>query len=58
VRIGPVLLIVFVVMFLPNLFFEKKSISRFLGKRSGSRGWMVAIAGGSPHSYVIVGCGH
>jgi len=45
-RIGPVLLIVFVVMFLTNLFFENKSISRFLGKGSGFRGWMVAIAGG------------
>jgi uncharacterized membrane protein YraQ (UPF0718 family) len=45
-RIAPVLLIVFVVMFLTNLFFENKSISRFLGKGSGLRGWMVAMAGG------------
>jgi len=46
VRIVPILLVVFVVMFLANLFFENKSISRFLGKGSGFRGWMVAIAGG------------
>ena len=46
VRIGPVLLIVFLVMFLTNLFFENKSISRFLGKGSGFRGWIIAIAGG------------
>jgi uncharacterized membrane protein YraQ (UPF0718 family) len=45
-RIAPILLIVFLVMFLTNLFFENKSISRFLGKGSGFRGWMVAIAGG------------
>jgi uncharacterized membrane protein YraQ (UPF0718 family) len=45
-RIAPILLIVFVVMFLTNLFFESKSISRFFGKGSGFRGWMVAIAGG------------
>jgi predicted Fe-Mo cluster-binding NifX family protein len=46
VRIAPILLIVFVVMFLANLFFENKSVSRFLGKGSGFQGWMVAIAGG------------
>lgn len=45
-RIGPVLLIVFVVMFFTNLFFEGQRIVRFLGKGSGFRGWMVAIAGG------------
>ena len=46
VRIGPVLGVVFLVMFLTNLFFETKSISRFLGEVSGFRGWTVAIAGG------------
>jgi len=46
IRITPILVIVFVVMFLTNLFFQNKSISRFLGKGSGLRGWMVAIAGG------------
>jgi len=46
VRIAPILLIVFVVMFLTNLFFENKSLSRFLGKGSGFRGWVIAIAGG------------
>jgi uncharacterized membrane protein YraQ (UPF0718 family) len=45
-RIAPILLIVFWVMFLTHLFFENKSISRFLGKGSGFRGWIVAIAGG------------
>jgi uncharacterized membrane protein YraQ (UPF0718 family) len=46
VRIAPILLVVVVVMFLTNLFFENKSISRFLGEGSGFRGWTVAIAGG------------
>jgi uncharacterized membrane protein YraQ (UPF0718 family) len=45
-RIAPVLLIVFVVMFFTHLFFEGQRIVRFLGKGSGFRGWMVAIAGG------------
>jgi uncharacterized membrane protein YraQ (UPF0718 family) len=46
VRIAPILLIVFVVMFLTNLFFENKSVFRLLGKGSGLRGWTIAIAGG------------
>jgi uncharacterized membrane protein YraQ (UPF0718 family) len=46
IRIVPILVVVFMVMLLTNLFFENKSISRFLGKGSGLRGWMVAIAGG------------
>lgn len=45
-RIAPILLIVFVVMFFTHLFFEDQRIVRFLGKGSGFRGWMVAIAGG------------
>ena len=45
-RIAPVLLLVFGMMFLTNLFFEGNRIARFLGKGSGLRGWMVAIAGG------------
>jgi uncharacterized membrane protein YraQ (UPF0718 family) len=46
VRIAPVLLVVFVVMFLANLFLENKEVFRFLGKGSGFRGWTIAIAGG------------
>ena len=45
-RIAPVLLIVFVVMFFTHLFFEGQRIVRLLGKGSGFRGWVVAIAGG------------
>jgi uncharacterized membrane protein YraQ (UPF0718 family) len=46
VRIAPILLIVFIVMFFTHLFFEGQRIVRLLGKGSGFRGWMVAIAGG------------
>ncbi|MCX5910196.1 MAG: permease, partial [Deltaproteobacteria bacterium] len=45
-RIAPILLLVFVVMFLTNLFFEGNRIVNFLGRGSGFRGWMVAIGGG------------
>jgi len=46
VRISPLLLLVFGVMFLTNVFFESKGVGRFLGKGSGLRGWLVAIVGG------------
>jgi len=46
VRIFPVLVVVFGVMFVTNLFFEGKSIVTFLEKGSGLRGWIVAISGG------------
>jgi len=45
-RIAPILLLVFGVMFLTNLFFESNRVIRFLGVGSGLRGWMLAIAGG------------
>ena len=45
-RIVPVLLLVFGVMFLTNLFFEGSSIVSFLERGSGLRGWIVAIVGG------------
>ena len=45
-RIAPILLLVFGVMFLTNLFFESQGVVRFLGKGSGLRGWVLAIVGG------------
>jgi len=45
-RILPVLILVFGIMFLTNLFFEAKSIVKSLGKGSGFRGWVFAISGG------------
>ena len=45
-RILPILIMVFGIMFLTNLFFEAKSIVRSLGKGSGLKGWVFAISGG------------
>ena len=45
-RIFPVLILVFGIMFMTNLFFEAKSIVRILGEGSGLRGWIFAISGG------------
>lgn len=45
-RIFPVLILVFGIMFLTNLLFEARSIVRILGKGSGLRGWVFAISGG------------
>jgi uncharacterized membrane protein YraQ (UPF0718 family) len=45
-RIAPILLLVFGVMFLTNLFFQSNRVVRFLGAGSGLKGWMLAIAGG------------
>ena len=42
----PVLFLVFGIMFISNLLFEPKAISRYLGKGSGIRGWLLATAGG------------
>ena len=45
-RILPVLIVVFGIMFLTNLFLGAKDIVRILGKGSGLRGWIFAISGG------------
>ena len=45
-RIFPVLILVFGIMFLTNFFFKAESIARILGKGSGLRGWILAISGG------------
>jgi uncharacterized membrane protein YraQ (UPF0718 family) len=45
-RIFPVLLLVFGIMFVTNLFFGDKSIVKRLGKGSGCMGWIFAITGG------------
>ncbi|MBN1664310.1 MAG: permease [Deltaproteobacteria bacterium] len=46
VHIVPVLLIVFVLMFLTQLFFDSRKIVRLFGKDSGFKGWAFAIVGG------------
>jgi len=45
-RIFPILILIFGIMFLTNLLFEAKSIVKILGRASGIRGWILAISGG------------
>jgi uncharacterized membrane protein YraQ (UPF0718 family) len=45
-RIIPVLVIVFGIIFFSNLFIEPKNISKHIGKGSGIKGWMIVIFGG------------
>lgn len=45
-QIIPVLVLVFVVMFLVNLFIKPKAIAKHLGSKSGRTGWIIAIIAG------------
>ena len=45
-RVFPVLLLVFGIMFVTNLLFGTKNIVNVLGKCSGLKGWILAITGG------------
>jgi len=44
--IAPILLIVFFLMALLNTFINPKKIAKHLGKESGFKGWVIALAGG------------
>jgi len=44
--IAPILIIVFFLMALLNTFVKPKSIAKHLGKQSGLKGWLIALAGG------------
>ncbi len=46
IRIIPVLFFVLLLMGLIDYFFSPESISRYLGERSGIRGWLLAISAG------------
>ncbi|MFW2371936.1 MAG: permease [Gammaproteobacteria bacterium] len=45
-KVVPVLLIVFILIFVINLFLEPAWVKKYLGSRSGITGWVTAIAGG------------
>ena len=45
-QIIPVLILVFVLMFLVDLFVKPKSIAKHLGSESGLTGWVIAIIAG------------
>jgi uncharacterized membrane protein YraQ (UPF0718 family) len=44
--VAPILLLVFFLMALLNTFIKPKSIAKYLGSKSGIRGWVVALGGG------------
>jgi uncharacterized membrane protein YraQ (UPF0718 family) len=44
--IAPVLVLVFLLLFLTDLLIRPKSVMKYLGRESGPLGWLVAIAGG------------
>ncbi|MBU0732356.1 permease [Patescibacteria group bacterium] len=45
-EILPVMIIVVLFVFFFNLFLDPKKISKFFGKKSGAKGWTLAILGG------------
>lgn len=46
IQIVPVLVLVFVLMVLLNLFLTPKRIKNYLGKTSGLKGWLLAMVSG------------
>jgi len=42
----PIFLLVFILMFLMNLFLDEKKMARVLGKSSGVKGWVISVVGG------------
>lgn len=45
-KLLPVLAVVIVLLGLFSYFFNPKKVGRYLGKGSGLRGWLIAVAGG------------
>ena len=45
-KVLPVLLIVFILIFIVNLLLEPARVKKYLGSRSGIMGWLTAIVGG------------
>lgn len=45
-KVLPVLLIVFILIFIINLLLEPARVKKYLGSRSGIFGWLTAIIGG------------
>jgi uncharacterized membrane protein YraQ (UPF0718 family) len=45
-RVAPALLLVWILMFVVQLLLERERIERWLGSRSGVRGWLLACTSG------------
>jgi uncharacterized membrane protein YraQ (UPF0718 family) len=55
VNLIPVLIVVILFMGIANYFFKPKSVSRYLGKESGIKGWLIAaLAGILSHGPIYV----
>lgn len=46
IKIIPILLVVFIIMILVNIYFTKERIGKYLGRKSGIKGWVYAIISG------------
>jgi uncharacterized membrane protein YraQ (UPF0718 family) len=45
-RILPAFVLVYAIMFLTNYFVSPKTLVKYLGRDSGAKSWLIAIAGG------------
>jgi len=45
-KVAPALALVFVLIFITDLFISPKRIKKYLGKQSGWKGWLIAIGAG------------
>ena len=45
-KIIPVFILVFIFIFLSNLFLDSKKIAKFIGKSAGIKGWLISIIAG------------
>jgi len=45
-KILPILVFVFILIFLFNLLLKPKTITQYIGRQSGLKGWLLAIGGG------------
>ena len=45
-KIAPIIVFVFMLMFISNFYFDPKKIRKFVGKDAGAKGWIASIVGG------------
>ncbi len=45
-KLLPILIFIFVLMFLSNLFFDANKVSKHIGHNSGIKGWIITIIAG------------
>jgi len=46
IKLIPILIIIFILMLLTNLFFDAKKVSKYIGHDSGIKGWIITITAG------------